>query len=768
MANDKIPKFKAPDGKGRVFIGLGVAVVLVVAVVAIFRSATSSEPVVQNSSVTEAPNVASVPGISTPSAEYVKAQELANAELAKQASKTTSGSAVPTITRKVLKEVEDVATEADGCDIESLRKAREAGVTAAELRCRGCSAAQLRTAGYTAAELRAAGFSAAELKASGFTAAELREAGFSAAELRAAGFSAAELRAAGFSAAELMAAGFSVEELLAAGFSAAELRTSGFGPAELLAAGSSPVDLKAAGFSASRVLAAGVSEKELLATGFSHDSINAAKALLAEGKGCDITSLKKAREDAVSLKEMKSWGCDAAALRAAGFTAAELREAGFSAAELKAAGFTAAELKAAGFSALELRDAGFTAAELRAAGFSATELREAGFSAAELRAAGFTAEELRAAGFTAEELRAAGFSEGELIRAGFASVDMSTSCDVSELKKEREAGASALDLKKRGCSVLGLAAAGVSAEELKGAGFDVEEIQTAESTTRIPEKKENMNLLDTGVPEVDPHITDPLERLRLEQTAQLIQAKREQQIQEIEGNMLTQATQLVSTWSPPAPQTMVEGDEKPKVEGAVQSVDLLPPSQVFKIKAGDIIYAVLSTEVNTDAKSHVMASVVSGPLKGSKLLGSFDLSGEEGAALTFTTISVPTVSASSTINAIAIDPETAETALASSVDHHYLLRYGSMFASSFLKGFAEAVASQGTVTTDGGRTERTLNIKSNRDRMYMGLGEAGSQYAKVMGNNFQKPTTVKVAKGTGFGLLFTSDTKIALADLDLK
>ena len=63
---------------------------------------------------------------------------------------------------------------------------------------------------------------------------------------------------------------------------------------------------------------------------------------------------------------------------------------------------------------------------------------------------------------TADELRQAGYSEGELIRAGFASVDMSTSCDVSVLTKERQEGASALDHKKKGCSVLALAAAGAS------------------------------------------------------------------------------------------------------------------------------------------------------------------------------------------------------------------------------------------------------------------------------------------------------------------
>ena len=117
------------------------------------------------------------------------------------------------------------------CTPEFARKAREAGVSAFELKCNGCSAATLKAAGYTAGELRAAGYDAAELKAAGFSAADLKAAGFSAAELKAAGYSAADLQKAGFSAAQLKAAGFSAKELLAAGYTTKDLKDAGFSAA---------------------------------------------------------------------------------------------------------------------------------------------------------------------------------------------------------------------------------------------------------------------------------------------------------------------------------------------------------------------------------------------------------------------------------------------------------------------------------------------------------------------------------------------------------
>ena len=172
-----------------------------------------------------------------------------------------------------------------------------------------------------------------------------------------------------------------------------------------------------------------------------------------------------------------------------------------------------------------------------------------------------------------------------------------------------------------------------------------------------------------------------------------------QAVQEAEATMLGYASQLISSWTPMATQLYVES-EKPEAESNEKSaVDRLPPSQVFTAKAGDIMYAVLTTEVDTDVPGPIMATIVSGKLKEQRLVGNFVQAGE-AAQISFNSISLPNLSRSSGIQAIAVDPDTAKTALSSEVDHHYLIRYGSLFASSFLKGFSNAITNEGsTVTT---------------------------------------------------------------------
>ena len=53
-------------------------------------------------------------------------------------------------------------------------------------------------------------------------------------------------------------------------------------------------------------------------------------------------------------------------------------------------------------------------------------------------------------------------------------------------------------------------------------------------------------------------------------------------------------------------------------------------------KAGDIHVAVLETGVNSDEPSPILAKIVSGPLKGTRLIGSINVTGEK-VILAFTT-----------------------------------------------------------------------------------------------------------------------------------
>ena len=98
------------------------------------------------------------------------------------------------------------------------------------------------------------------------------------------------------------------------------------------------------------------------------------------------------------------------------------------------------------------------------------------------------------------------------------------------------------------------------------------------------------------------------------------------------------------------------------------------------------MFAVLDTSINTDEKgTPIMARIVGGPYKGGKLFGQFTLV-DKRVMLSFNILNLPDRDKTISINAVAIDPETARTAMSGEVDNHYLLRYGTFFASAFLSG----------------------------------------------------------------------------------
>ncbi|HGH3084878.1 TPA: type IVB secretion system protein DotG/IcmE [Legionella pneumophila] len=666
-----------------------------------------------------------------------------------------------------------------GCDVEALKKEREAGVSAALIRqYAGCSAQALKAAGFTDADLANAGFTPAQISAATpLSDAEIKAAGCDPDKLKklfSAGVSAKRIKELnGCSAEALKAAGYDAQSLLAAGFTPQELLAAGFTPKQLEDAGLNPV------------------------------------SIIADGRvaDCSVESLKKARAAGVSALTIKqTLGCSAAALKAAGYTAKELKDAGFTAAELKAAGFSAKELKDAGFTAKELRDAGFSAQELKDVGFSAKDLKDAGFSAAELKAAGFTAAQLKAAGFSAKDLKDAGFSAAELKAAGFSAKELKDAgFSASDLKN---AGFSAKELKDAGFSASDLKSAGFSASELKNAGYSADELKKAGYTSAelrnagfSPQESAVAGLQGPDLQQLDSSITgipsipgatprpttsdaassaEQLQAILQKQNEQLAEQKYQQEIQQRTSDMLTAATQLVQDWKQVETQVYTEGTEETNTSGGESAVPgtgtgtgsnnqpvdqgAVSAQNQAIIKTGDIMFAVLDTSVNSDEPGPILATIVTGKLKGSKLIGSFNLpSNADKMVITFNTMSIPGAEKTISISAYAIDPNTARTALASRTNHHYLMRYGSLFASSFLQGFGNAFQSANTTITIGG-TGGGNNItvangvgRSTLENAVIGLATVGKAWSQQAQQLFNTPTTVEVYSGTGLGILFTQD-----------
>lgn len=665
------------------------------------------------------PNVVSLPGVGHASRQYVADVLQSNQDEVEKA-KRTGSSAMPTLTRSSAVFHGTYTNPNDGkgnpaCSPEALERARKAGVSVSELRCQGCSASELLAAGYTPGELRAAGFSAKQLLAAGLTPAQLRTAGFDA------------------------------KQLLAAGVSPSQLMSAGFSPKQLLVAGVSAATLKAAGATAAQLAAAGVPLSELKKLGYS------AQALAGIKNICSPAKLAIDVKNGVSAMKLKEEGCGAAALKAAGYTAAQLKSAGFDPAQLLKAGFTPAALEKAGFSAKALRAAGVTAAQLL----------KAGYSPAQLEAAGFTRGALIRAGVSPNEL------DGDNTKTGH-TVDLDKRlavCSPKTLKEAKSHGVSASVLKKQGCSATELMHAGYTDKQLASAGFTAQQI--AALNTVKPKKVVKADthgfVPDDTVPNLVTSSNPELAALQKRQEAMLAQEQRKQAEQMLQQGMITQAQSLISAWTPPPKQTLIAGmpmkTALSSLTGKGNGGDGQDSSKAPIAKAGSITFGVLDTSINSDYKgTPILATIVQGPLRGGRLLGVFKLQ-ENRVMLSFTTLSMPDYNKSIPVNMLAIDPETARTVLASHVDNHYLLRYGTLFASSFLSGIASAITTSGSSTTTSATAGTTTSFPKlgTRDKLLVALGSVGTAFSTEVAKWVNTPPTVTLNSGTGLGLLFMSD-----------
>ena len=153
-----------------------------------------------------------------------------------------------------------------------------------------------------------------------------------------------------------------------------------------------------------------------------------------------------------------------------------------------------------------------------------------------------------------------------------------------------------------------------------------------------------------------------------------------------------------------------------------------------------------------------MVTIVQGPFKGATLLGKLALAkGQDKVSLTFNLMNRDDWAKGKSVTAFAIDPDTARTVMASDVDYHYMKRYGALFASSFLTGYASGVQNAGNSTTGIFGTSVTRPQLSFGNNVAVALGQVGTTFTSAVQNNINTPTTVKVNAGVGLGILFMAD-----------
>lgn len=174
------------------------------------------------------------------------------------------------------------------------------------------------------------------------------------------------------------------------------------------------------------------------------------------------------------------------------------------------------------------------------------------------------------------------------------------------------------------------------------------------------------------------------------------------------------------------------------------------------LKPGDLLYAIIDTGVNSDVPSVVMATVAQGKYRNARMLGSFQRH-DERMVLAFTRAILPS-GQSFQIEAYAVDPDTSEASVASSVDTHFFSRWGGLIASAFLEGLGSAKKFSGATSTmygygNNASDQMVWDNYSPEDQAWIAAGKVGEKASKIFEKNFDRPPTVYLESGSPVGIL---------------
>ncbi|PCJ99026.1 MAG: hypothetical protein COA45_06160 [Zetaproteobacteria bacterium] len=183
--------------------------------------------------------------------------------------------------------------------------------------------------------------------------------------------------------------------------------------------------------------------------------------------------------------------------------------------------------------------------------------------------------------------------------------------------------------------------------------------------------------------------------------------------------------------------------------------------EVVVIPAGKIVYGQMLLQANSDVDAVVLAQMVSGPLKGWKLLGEFELEEDLGKLLITFDIAVNADGDQYDIDALMLDPDNGLAAMRTDIDHRYFKRIVFPAAAAFIEGFASAVADSGatSVTVSGSSGTVTEEEEESTDEQEVALGveEAASEISEILGDMADIPIQVVIAAGTPIGIFFVEN-----------
>jgi intracellular multiplication protein IcmE len=241
-----------------------------------------------------------------------------------------------------------------------------------------------------------------------------------------------------------------------------------------------------------------------------------------------------------------------------------------------------------------------------------------------------------------------------------------------------------------------------------------------------------------------------------------------------------QAAQLFQAWDTPVPRTNVvlppdtgtesQGGDKPAgsttaVPGGRNAAPAaMPASAVTRsgrentgrvlVPSGRGVYAHTVLAVNSDTGGPIVLQADSGPLAGDRMIGNFSKNGYDRLVVRVSTIEHQGHALD--VNGIVVAPDTMETAVASSVDEHYVERFVLPAAAAFIQGLGQAIATttntQTVLSPFGGASYAThLNLAQQAG---VGAGVAAAQIGSALNQEAPKGPTINLDANANVGVMF--------------
>lgn len=199
-----------------------------------------------------------------------------------------------------------------------------------------------------------------------------------------------------------------------------------------------------------------------------------------------------------------------------------------------------------------------------------------------------------------------------------------------------------------------------------------------------------------------------------------------------------------------------EGDGGPFEIDSADDIVTIDDADIL-VAPGTVLYGQIINEANSDIPGPVLARILSGPIRGAKMIGDFQVSNDY---LTINFNQVVLGKKSYSINAIAVDPETSLTGIATDIDRRYMTRFILPAAASFLEGIGEAIEEEGntTVTVTGETVTSSTEDLNARQELFAGVNEAAGEIADELRDEADDTEIlVRVESGTLVGLLFLTE-----------